>query len=141
MTIPNFSRPSSATTTTLIYGSVPVHAGPDETITALVDDDIGELKDMLRDAAEDFKVIGRVGSVPQHLASSVVRSACAVVAAIGISLETSRSRSCILAEVHRRAERPAARTCLPMIPRGISRRADDRDNGQKNGRDQDTYRY
>jgi hypothetical protein len=35
----------------LTYGSIiTVYTGPDDTITALTDDGIGELKDMLRDA-------------------------------------------------------------------------------------------
>ncbi|OZA14308.1 MAG: hypothetical protein B7Y02_04735 [Rhodobacterales bacterium 17-64-5] len=35
----------------LTYGSIiSVYTGPDDTITALIDDGIGELKDMLRDA-------------------------------------------------------------------------------------------
>mgnify|MGYP001210464139 FL=1 len=35
----------------LTYGSIiSVYTGPDDTITALTDDGIGELKDMLRDA-------------------------------------------------------------------------------------------
>jgi hypothetical protein len=35
----------------MTYGSIiSVYTGPDETITALTDDGIGELKDMLRDA-------------------------------------------------------------------------------------------